>query len=72
MYTITLIDPGRVRFRLDADNARVTEYHITFYKVEDDAEVLVASFFLSDVEEVIDLSKLEPFPPETEEEASDA
>ncbi len=72
MYTITLIDPGRVRFRLDADNARVTDYHITFYKVEDDAEVLVASFFLSDVEEVIDLSKLEPFPPETEDEAPDA
>ena len=64
MYIVTLIDPDRVRFRLDADNARITDHHIAFYKSEDDDEVLVATFFLTDVEEVIDLSRLEEFPSE--------
>ena len=67
MYIVTLIDPDRVRFRLDADNARITEYHIAFYRSEGDDEVLVATFFLTDVEEVIDLSRLEEFPSEEQE-----
>ncbi len=58
MYLVTLLDPDRVRFWLDADNAKVVAYHIVFYKMEEEDEVLVASFFLNDVEEVMDVARV--------------
>ena len=66
MYLVTLLDPDRLRFWLDADNARVTGYHIVFYKTEDKEEVLVASFFLTDVEEVMDVARVTELPDEQE------
>lgn len=62
VYVLRFIDPNQEPLRLDADNARVTSNHIVFYRYEDEQEIFVAGFYLSDVEAVVDLARIQAFP----------
>ena len=50
---IVSMDDRRV-LSVRADNARTTDFHIEFYRHDEDAEVFVAMFSLSDVDSVVD------------------
>ena len=58
-YTVTMDDQRFLTVR--ADNARTLDFHIEFYCVEDDDEVFVAMFSLSDVNNVIDLEAVSEY-----------
>ena len=55
---VVAMDDRRV-LTVRADNARTTDFHIEFYRGDDDAEVFVAMFSLSEVDSVVDLDAVQ-------------
>ena len=58
-YTVTTDDRRFLTVR--ADNARILDFHIEFYCVEDGEEVFVAMFSLSDVNNVVDMDAVSEY-----------
>ena len=65
---IVSMDDRRV-LSVRADNARTTDFHIEFYRHDEDAEVFVAMFSLSDVDSVVDLDSVKSHSREDNDES---